>query len=119
MLKSMRPAIGSDPHIVFGGLISILVVLQPFLGEIHHWMYMKRTKAFRAALEAAGEPHDTRIVPRVVRDAQGLQVKAPGRTWVGLFHMWAGRVIILGGIVNGGLGERSISSLLVVANCSS
>jgi hypothetical protein len=105
MLKSIRPSISSDPHIVFGGLISILMVLQPFLGETHHWMYMKRTKAFRAALEAAGGPHDTDIVPSIVRDAQGHQIKAPGRTWVGLIHMWAGRVIILGGIVNGGLGE--------------
>ncbi|KAF4213538.1 hypothetical protein CNMCM8980_007796 [Aspergillus fumigatiaffinis] len=60
----------NNAHTVFGTVIVVLMLIQPFLGAIHHWVYIR--KKTRTAL-------------------------AP-------VHVWMGRVLIILGIVNGGLG---------------
>ncbi|GFG22425.1 hypothetical protein IFM61606_02285 [Aspergillus udagawae] len=62
----------NNAHTIFGTVIVVLMLLQPFLGTIHHWMYIR--KKTRTAL-------------------------AP-------VHVWLGRILIVLGMVNGGLGLR-------------
>ncbi|PKX97299.1 cytochrome b561 domain-containing protein [Aspergillus novofumigatus IBT 16806] len=62
----------NNTHTVFGTVIVVLMLIQPFLGAIHHWVYIR--KKTRTAL-------------------------AP-------VHVWLGRILIVLGMVNGGLGLR-------------
>ncbi|GFF63611.1 LOW QUALITY PROTEIN: cytochrome b561 and DOMON domain-containing protein At3g61750 [Aspergillus lentulus] len=62
----------NNAHTIFGTVIVVLMLIQPFLGVIHHWIYIR--KKTRTAL-------------------------AP-------VHVWLGRILIILGMVNGGLGLR-------------
>jgi predicted small integral membrane protein len=76
----------SDPHTKLGAGILVLALLMPFLGLIHHSMYKKR-----AVQHGKGGPR-------------------PGRTAPGYIHIWLGRILIVLGMLNGGLGIRLASN---------
>lgn len=105
-LVKMNPSFAHNAHIVFGGVLSGFVLFQPILGEIHHWIYETRKTALRKLVE--GEQREGISLPIAGDEELGsgqVPVKAPGRTWIGLLHTWTGRLIIIGGIICGGLGE--------------
>ncbi|KAK1142236.1 DOMON domain-containing protein frrs1L [Aspergillus melleus] len=60
----------NNAHTILGTIIVVLLLLQPFIGLIHHFRFRKTQR--------------------------------PGK-WTRL-HVWYGRVLILLGIINGGLG---------------
>ncbi|KAF7166258.1 hypothetical protein CNMCM5623_000015 [Aspergillus felis] len=62
----------NNAHTIFGTVIVVLMLLQPFLGAIHHWVYIRK--------------------------------KTP--TALAPVHVWLGRILIILGMVNGGLGLR-------------
>lgn len=74
----------SDPHPKLGMAILFLAFFQPIFGLIHHRIYKKRAQNTKA----------------------GRPTKPPGRTPVGYLHLWLGRLLIVLGMVNGGLGLR-------------
>lgn len=76
----------SDPHTKLGAGILVLALLMPILGLVHHNMYKRK-----AAQHKKGGPK-------------------PGRTAPGYIHLWLGRILIVLGIVNGGLGIRLASN---------
>ena len=71
---SVYTPIWKDPHVIIGLFIFALAAIQPFLGIIHHWIFVQR--------------NDGR------------------RTGIGHVHLWLGRILIILGIINGGLGIR-------------
>ncbi|KIV92607.1 hypothetical protein PV10_03881 [Exophiala mesophila] len=79
--------IWNDPHPQLGLAILAIAFFQPFFGASHHRIYKKRANALQA-----GQP-----------------TKQPGRTTPGRTHLWVGRILIVLGIVNGGLGIRLAS----------
>ncbi|GIK00070.1 hypothetical protein Aspvir_004085 [Aspergillus viridinutans] len=62
----------NNAHTVFGTVIVVLMLIQPFLGAIHHWRYIRKKTP-------------SALVP---------------------VHVWLGRILIILGMVNGGLGLR-------------
>lgn len=76
----------SDPHTKLGVAILVLALLMPFLGLVHHSMYKRRAAQYKE-----GGPR-------------------PGRTAPGYVHLWLGRLVIVLGMVNGGLGIRLASN---------
>jgi len=77
-----------DPHTKLGIAILVLAFFQPILGLLHHSLYKKRVTAVK----------------------QGNATKLPGRTVPGYAHLWLGRVLIVLGMINGGLGLRLASN---------
>ncbi|KAJ9659966.1 hypothetical protein H2198_002856 [Neophaeococcomyces mojaviensis] len=77
-----------DPHPKLGVAILALAFLQPIFGLIHHSIYKRRALDTKA----------------------GRPTKAPGRTVVGYIHLWLGRLLIVLGMINGGLGLRLAAS---------
>ncbi|KAK5949786.1 hypothetical protein OHC33_009175 [Knufia fluminis] len=78
----------SDPHTKLGIAILVLAFFQPILGLIHHSLYKRRVTAVK----------------------QGNTSKMPGRTAPGYAHLWLGRILIVLGMINGGLGLRLASN---------
>lgn len=76
-----------DPHTKLGVAILILAFLQPIIGLIHHVIYKRRATAAK----------------------NGTSSKMPGRTVPGYMHLWLGRLLIVLGMINGGLGLRLAS----------
>ncbi|KAF7125598.1 hypothetical protein CNMCM5793_001837 [Aspergillus hiratsukae] len=64
----------NNTHTILGTVIVAFMLLQPFLGAIHHWMYIRK--------------------------------KAQTRTPLAPVHVWLGRILIVLGMVNGGLGLK-------------
>ena len=85
--QSAAYGVWNDPHPKIGLAILAIAFIQPIFGFVHHTIYKKR-----AADVAAGRP-----------------TKPPGRTPVGRVHLWVGRLLILLGMINGGLGIRLAS----------
>jgi len=77
----------SDPHPKLGVAILVAAFFQPIFGLIHHTIYKRRVAATKA----------------------GRPTKPPGRTAIGTIHLWLGRLLIVLGVVNGGLGLRLAS----------
>ena len=77
-----------DPHTKLGIAILVLAFFQPILGLVHHSLYKKRVAAVK----------------------QGNTTKLPGRTVPGHAHLWLGRILIVLGMINGGLGLRLASN---------
>ena len=73
-----------DPHTKLGAAILVLAFFQPILGIIHHGLHKRRASAYKS----------------------GSAQTRPGRTAPGLIHLWLGRLLIVLGMVNGGLGLR-------------
>lgn len=76
-----------DPHTKLGIAILVLAFFQPILGLIHHSLYKRRVNAVK----------------------QGNTTKLPGRTAPGYVHLWLGRILVVLGMINGGLGLRLAS----------
>lgn len=76
-----------DPHTKLGISILVLAFFQPILGLVHHSLYKSRVAAVK----------------------QGNTTKLPGRTASGYAHLWLGRILIVLGMINGGLGLRLAS----------
>lgn len=76
-----------DPHPKLGLAILAIAFFQPIFGMVHHSLYKKRTQNIQA----------------------GLPTKPPGRTAIGRVHLWVGRLLIVLGMINGGLGIRLAS----------
>ncbi|KAI9040171.1 cytochrome b561 domain-containing protein [Aspergillus affinis] len=66
----------NNAHTILGTIVVVLLLLQPFIGLIHHFRFRK--------------------------------ARAPGK-WTRL-HVWYGRVLILLGIINGGLGLKLVKN---------
>jgi len=77
-----------DPHTKLGIAILALAFFQPILGLVHHSLYKRRVAAVK----------------------QGDTTKLPGRTAPGYAHLWLGRILIVLGMINGGLGLRLASN---------
>ena len=86
--QSAAYGIWNDPHPKVGIAILVIGFFQPIFGAVHHRIYKKRA---------------TNV-------AAGRSTKAPGRTAVGRIHLWVGRILILLGVINGGLGIRLASA---------
>ena len=65
-------------------------------GTVHHVIYKERTQNVQA----------------------GRPTKPPGRTAPGHIHVWLGRLLIVLGIINGGLGFRLASRSPIQTNTS-
>jgi len=76
-----------DPHPKIGVGILVAAFFQPIFGLIHHTIYKRRVAATKA----------------------GRPTKPPGRTAIGTIHLWLGRLLIVLGVINGGLGLRLAS----------
>ena len=76
-----------DVHPRLGLAILAIAFFQPILGYVHHLVYKRRYTDVKA----------------------GLGVKKPGRTSWGRIHVWTGRILIVLGITNGGLGIRLVA----------
>lgn len=85
--QSAAYGVWHDPHPRLGLAILVMAFFQPILGAVHHRVYKKR----------------------VLNAQAGERTKEPGRTWVGRVHLWLGRLLIVLGMVNGGLGIRLAS----------
>lgn len=85
--QSAAFGIWNDPHPQLGLAILAIAFFQPLFGAAHHRIYKRRANALQA-----GQP-----------------TKQPGRTTAGRIHLWVGRILIVLGIVNGGLGIRLAS----------
>ncbi|KAJ9601999.1 hypothetical protein H2200_013558 [Cladophialophora chaetospira] len=79
--------IWNDPHPKLGLAILALAFFQPIFGAVHHSIYKKRT----------------------VKVKSGKPTKPPDRTAPGHVHLWLGRLLIVLGMINGGLGIRLAS----------
>jgi H+/Cl- antiporter ClcA len=73
-----------DPHGPLGIAILAMGFIEPVLGWVHHKIFKSRMAALKASQDS----------------------KAPGRTAPGHVHLWMGRLLIVLGIINGGLGIR-------------
>ncbi|KIX99191.1 uncharacterized protein Z520_04767 [Fonsecaea multimorphosa CBS 102226] len=78
----------NDPHPKLGLAILALAFFQPIFGSIQHSIYKRRAQNLQA----------------------GKPTKLPGRTTPGRVHVWLGRLLIMLGMINGGLGIRLASS---------
>ena len=85
--QTSRFGIWNDPHPKLGLAILAIATFMPILGAVHHRIFKKRAVDMKA----------------------GKSTKVPGRTVFGRMHVWTGRVLIVAGIVNGGLGIRLAS----------
>lgn len=73
-----------DAHPKLGMAILVLAFFQPILGAIHHYLFKRQQADYRS----------------------GKASETPRRTAPGYVHLWLGRILIVLGIVNGGLGIR-------------
>lgn len=85
--QSAAFGVWNDPHPQLGLAILAIAFFQPIFGFVHHRIFKKRSKAA----------------------VEGKATKPPGRTVVGRIHLWVGRLLIVLGIINGGLGIRLAS----------
>lgn len=85
--QSAAYGIWNDPHPQLGLAILAIAFFQPIFGAVHHRIYKKRATALQ----------------------NGQPTKPPSRTIAGRIHLWVGRILIVLGIVNGGLGIRLAS----------
>lgn len=72
----------NEAHVILGLIILAVAFFMPIFGYAHHRIFKRR----QIAMEA------------------GRGTKPPGRTPVGRVHLWTGRVLIIFGVINGGLG---------------
>lgn len=79
-----RYSLWDDPHTKLGIAILVLAFFQPILGVVHHMLYKRRARAAKS----------------------GASSKPAGRTAPGYVHLWLGRILIVLGMINGGLGIR-------------
>lgn len=84
--SSSNYSMWSDPHTKLGVAILALAFMMPVLGTVHHSMYKKKAVQYKEGGER------------------------PGRTVPGYAHLWGGRILIVLGMVNGGLGIRLASN---------
>ena len=104
-MVEINPAFVRNVHVVLGVIISILVLPQPILGEVHHKRWMKENEARKAAIAAGdGGAADGRET-----DGDRAEEKNAGRKCMNWTHLVNGRVIIFCGIINGGLGKSFLS----------
>lgn len=75
----------NDAHPRLGLAILVMALFQPVLGYIHHGI-IKRKKQENVQI--------------------GRFAEMPGRTVPGIMHTWLGRIVIILGMINGGLGLR-------------
>lgn len=73
-----------NSHVIIGLVVFSVASIQPWLGWIHHIVFKRRLMRFK----------------------KGINTKRPGRTVIAIFHIWIGRILILLGVINGGLGIR-------------
>ncbi|KIW79235.1 hypothetical protein AYO21_00401 [Fonsecaea monophora] len=85
--QSAAFGVWNDPHPKLGLAILALAFFQPIFGSLHHSIYKRRAQNVQA----------------------GKPTKAPGRTTPGRVHLWLGRLLIVLGMINGGLGIRLAS----------
>ncbi|EXJ65811.1 uncharacterized protein A1O5_11052 [Cladophialophora psammophila CBS 110553] len=85
--QSAAYGIWSDPHPKLGLVILALAFFQPIFGAIHHSVYKRRAQNVQ----------------------EGKPTKPPGRTAPVRVHLWLGRLLIVLGMINGGLGIRLAS----------
>ncbi|EXJ80046.1 hypothetical protein A1O3_08332 [Capronia epimyces CBS 606.96] len=85
--QSAAYGVWNDPHPKLGLAVLAIAFFQPIFGAIHHRIYKKRA----------------------VNAQAGRSTEAPGRTSVGHAHLWLGRLLIVLGVINGGLGIRLAS----------
>jgi hypothetical protein len=81
-------SIYTNSHVIIGLVIFSVASIQPWLGWIHHIVFKRRLINFR----------------------KGADTKTPGRTSITVSHIWIGRILILLGVINGGLGLRLAAS---------
>lgn len=101
-IAAVNSSFANHSHIVLGGIVSILILLQPVWGEVHHRIYKRRNAASRLIFVEAQAIGAATIEPREVGE---MVLKKPGRTLLAQLHLWAGRLIIIAGMINGGLGK--------------
>ncbi|OAL36545.1 hypothetical protein AYO20_04161 [Fonsecaea nubica] len=85
--QSAAFGVWNDPHPKLGLAILALAFFQPIFGSLHHSIYKRRAQNVQA----------------------GKPTKPPGRTTPGRVHLWLGRLLIVLGMINGGLGIRLAS----------
>jgi hypothetical protein len=72
-----------DVHILLGTAVTLLLPIQWALGWRNHRVYKRRCD-----------------------DARSRGLATPtGRTALGRIHLWLGRILVIGAIINGGLGK--------------
>jgi hypothetical protein len=81
-------SVWTDCHVIIGLIILSIATIQPWLGWIHHRVFKHRLIKFR----------------------EGVDTKRPGRTTITRYHLWIGRLLILLGVINGGLGIQLAST---------
>jgi hypothetical protein len=81
-------SIYTNSHVIIGLVVFSVASIQPWLGWIHHIIFKRRLINFR----------------------KGADTKIPGRTSITVSHIWIGRILILLGVINGGLGLRLAAS---------
>lgn len=77
-------SVWTDSHVIIGLIIFSVANIQPWIGYVHHIVFKKR----------------------LLKLKEGIETKKPGRTTITIFHIWIGRILILLGVINGGLGLR-------------
>lgn len=77
-------SVWTDGHVIIGLIVFSIASIQPWLGWIHHIVFKRR----------------------LIKYKKGIPTTKPGRTTVARAHLWLGRILILLGVINGGLGIR-------------
>jgi hypothetical protein len=80
-------SVWTNCHVIIGLVVLFAATIQPWLGWIHHRAFKHKLIKFREVADA----------------------KRPGRTTITRYHLWIGRILIILGVINGGMGIRLAS----------
>jgi hypothetical protein len=81
-----------DVHAILGFVVTALLLMQPWIGWYAHVLWARLTDMDLPSGNVSGGV------------ARHQEVR---RRWLAQWHVWAGRAIVLGALINGGLGEYS------------